>query len=198
MAGPGEEIAAAGRGRLRASHADREQVIGTLKAAFVQGMLARDEFGQRVSQAFTSRTHADLAAVTAGLADGRAGTARCPCGSPEADEQGGQGWARICAAIPIAVPVALRSPTGAIPVFSCLPALLPHGLDYRGRRGSVCGQLAGGQRLARAVRHPGACHRQARIGSFLRGITVTGTSPKQPEAVVWSGVRRGGAQSVLP
>ena len=31
----------AGRGRLRASHADREQVIGTLKAAFVQGLLVR-------------------------------------------------------------------------------------------------------------------------------------------------------------
>ena len=47
MAGPGDEMAAAagpGRGDLRASHADREQVIGTLKAAFVQGMLAKDEF----------------------------------------------------------------------------------------------------------------------------------------------------------
>ena len=32
---------------LRASHADREQVIGTLKAAFVHGRLARDEFGLR-------------------------------------------------------------------------------------------------------------------------------------------------------
>ena len=51
MAWPGDEIAAAegrGRGELRASHADREQVIGTLKAAFVQGMLAKDEFDQRV------------------------------------------------------------------------------------------------------------------------------------------------------
>jgi Domain of unknown function (DUF1707) len=46
MAGPGDEIAAGagGRGHLRASHTDREQVIGTLKAAFVQGMLAKDEF----------------------------------------------------------------------------------------------------------------------------------------------------------
>jgi DUF1707 SHOCT-like domain len=55
----------AGRGRLRASHADREQVIGTLKAAFVQGMLAKDEFDQRVGQAFAARTHAELTAVTA-------------------------------------------------------------------------------------------------------------------------------------
>jgi hypothetical protein len=28
----------AGRGHLRVSHADREQVIGTIKAAYVQGM----------------------------------------------------------------------------------------------------------------------------------------------------------------
>jgi hypothetical protein len=67
--GPGDELAAsaAGRGRLRASHADREQVIGTLKAAFVQGMLAKDEFDLRVGQAFASRTYAELAAVTAGI-----------------------------------------------------------------------------------------------------------------------------------
>ena len=68
IAGSGNEIAAPeGRGRdeLRASHADREQVIGTLKAAFVQGMLAKDEFDQRVDQTFAARTHADLAALTA-------------------------------------------------------------------------------------------------------------------------------------
>ena len=70
MAGPGDERAAAegrGRGDLRASHTDREQVIGTLKAAFVQGMLAKDEFDQRVGQAFASRNHAELAALTADL-----------------------------------------------------------------------------------------------------------------------------------
>ena len=70
MAGPGDEIEAAGgrgRGELRASHADREQVVSTLKAAFVQGMLAKDEFDQRVGRAFASRTHAELAALTADL-----------------------------------------------------------------------------------------------------------------------------------
>jgi hypothetical protein len=66
---PGDDAAAgnAGRGHLRASHADREHVIGTLKAAFVAGMLAKDEFDLRVSQAFASRTYADLAAATADL-----------------------------------------------------------------------------------------------------------------------------------
>ena len=72
MTGPGDEMAAgpAGGGRLRASHADREQVIEVLKAAFVQGRLAQDEFDARVGQAFTARTDAQLAAVTADLPAG--------------------------------------------------------------------------------------------------------------------------------
>jgi DUF1707 SHOCT-like domain len=76
MTGPGDEIAvgAAGRGRLRASHADREQVIGTLKAAFVQGRLARDEFDLRVGQALASRTYTQLAPLTADLPAGLAAT----------------------------------------------------------------------------------------------------------------------------
>jgi MFS family permease len=69
MAGPEEEIAAAvgGRSRLRASHADREQVIATLKAAFVAGRLAKDEFDLRVGITLAARTYADLAALTADI-----------------------------------------------------------------------------------------------------------------------------------
>jgi uncharacterized protein DUF1707 len=63
MTGP-QDPAAAGRDRLRAGYADREQVIEALKAAFVQGMRAKDEFDARVSQALASLTHADLAALT--------------------------------------------------------------------------------------------------------------------------------------
>jgi hypothetical protein len=54
-------------GRLRASHADREQVIGTLKVAFVQGRLTGDELGARVDQVYASRTYAELAEVTADI-----------------------------------------------------------------------------------------------------------------------------------
>ena len=49
MTGPEDEIArAAGRGYLRASHADCEQLVGTLKTAFVQDMLDKDEFDLRL------------------------------------------------------------------------------------------------------------------------------------------------------
>ena len=45
MTDPGDQRAAAagGRGRLRASHADREQVIDLLKVAFVQDRLTKGE-----------------------------------------------------------------------------------------------------------------------------------------------------------
>jgi hypothetical protein len=42
-------------------------VIDALKVAFVQGMLAKDEFDLRVGQALAAPTYADLAAVTADL-----------------------------------------------------------------------------------------------------------------------------------
>jgi Domain of unknown function (DUF1707) len=74
MAGPGDEIAAgkAGRGHLRASHADREQLIGTLKTAYVHGMLTKDELDARVGEVFASRTYAELAALTTDLPAGLA------------------------------------------------------------------------------------------------------------------------------
>jgi DUF1707 SHOCT-like domain len=71
-AGPGDQGAAgaAARGRLRASHADREQVIDVLKAAFVQGRLSKDELDARAGQAFAARTYGELAALTADLPAG--------------------------------------------------------------------------------------------------------------------------------
>ena len=44
-----------------------------LKAAFVQGRLARNEFGLRVGQALASQTYADLAALTADIPAGPTG-----------------------------------------------------------------------------------------------------------------------------
>jgi hypothetical protein len=67
-----------GRGHLRASHADRDRVIGVLKAAFVQGRLGKDELNARVGQALTARTYADLATLTADLPAGLAAT-EPPC-----------------------------------------------------------------------------------------------------------------------
>ena len=79
MTGP-HDRAAAGRDGLRAGHADREQVIETLKTAFVHSRLTRDELDARAGQALTARTRADLAALTADIPAGTAaaGPARPP------------------------------------------------------------------------------------------------------------------------
>ena len=47
---------ASGHGHLRTSRADRERVIGLLKAAYVYGLVTKDEFDERVGQTFASRT----------------------------------------------------------------------------------------------------------------------------------------------
>jgi hypothetical protein len=64
----------AGSDRLRAGHAEREQVIETLKDAFVHGRLTRDEFGERTGRALVARTRADLAALTVDIPPALAGT----------------------------------------------------------------------------------------------------------------------------
>jgi hypothetical protein len=66
MAGP-QDPAAASRDRLRAGHADREQVIEALKHAFVQGRLTKAELDTRAGQALAARTYADLATLTADI-----------------------------------------------------------------------------------------------------------------------------------
>jgi uncharacterized protein DUF1707 len=65
--GPWDQLAAGapGRGGLRASDADREQVIDALKAAFVQGRLSKEDLEVRAGLALASRTWAELTAITA-------------------------------------------------------------------------------------------------------------------------------------
>jgi hypothetical protein len=73
MAGPEHEIASGDdRGRLAAADADRESVIGKLTAAYVYGLVTKDEFDTRVGQTFAARTYAELAMVTGDIPAGLA------------------------------------------------------------------------------------------------------------------------------
>jgi hypothetical protein len=115
MAGPGDGLEAAGRGHLRASHADREQVIGTLKAAFVQGRLTKDEFDLRVGQTLAARTYAELAALTADLPAGPAAGAppRRPAPAQARRPVSNVARAAICVVMAAAAPVVLSFSIGA-------------------------------------------------------------------------------------
>ncbi len=126
MKGP-QDPAAAGRDRLRAGPADREQVIEALKTAFVQGQLTRDELDTRAGQALATRTCAELAALTADIPGGpaAAGSARPPAPvrrRPLARAAAGSGGCLVIAAAAVRV-VDLADPgatPGPIPKFWAL------------------------------------------------------------------------------
>jgi hypothetical protein len=54
-------------GELRASHADRDQVVELLRVAAGDGRLSPEELDDRLERALTARTYAELAALTADL-----------------------------------------------------------------------------------------------------------------------------------
>ncbi len=126
MTGP-QDPPAAGGGRLRVGHADREQVIETLKDAFVHGRLTKDELDARAGQALTARTHAELAALTADIPPAAAPAGAGPARRrPLARAAAGSGGCLVIAAAAmwlaeIADPGATPGP---IPAFLGLPCLL--------------------------------------------------------------------------
>jgi hypothetical protein len=108
MVGPGDGTAGAdGHGRLRASHADREQAIDALKAAFVQGRLTKDEFDVRIGRALASRTYAYLASLTAdipGRPAARPRPAREPARKPARHSNGRRAVAAAVVCVLVAAP----------------------------------------------------------------------------------------------
>jgi Domain of unknown function (DUF1707)/Domain of unknown function (DUF4190) len=52
---------------LRASDADREQLVDVLKGAFAEGRLTQDEYTDRMERAYTAKTYGELMALTADL-----------------------------------------------------------------------------------------------------------------------------------
>lgn len=55
------------RAHLRASDADRDQIVERLRKAAMEGRIAAEELEQRVSAALKARTYADLEATVADL-----------------------------------------------------------------------------------------------------------------------------------
>ena len=71
---------------VKASDADREHAIGVLREAFAEGRLTAEEHSARVGQAYSARTYAELAAVSADLPAGPSASPAAPrSSSPVAD-----------------------------------------------------------------------------------------------------------------
>jgi hypothetical protein len=103
----GDQMAAGppGRGHLRASDADREQVVDALKAAFVQGRLSQDELHRRVGEALQTRTYAGLAMLTADIsarrAEARPGPETAPVPARKPVSKKALAWAGVIAVLPV-------------------------------------------------------------------------------------------------
>jgi Domain of unknown function (DUF1707) len=164
MAGPQDPAAASGD-QLRAGHADREQVIETLKTAFVHGRLTKDEFDVRVGQVLASRTYQELAAVIADIPGGLT-TAKPPA---PARGQGGQPVLR-----PGPVVKAATALYAGVWVYA---SFFPHGEGSNGPAMFVTLTFVGGFVyliiLAICVGHMVALRREQRSG---------GQSPRRPAA----------------
>jgi len=65
--GQGDLPAVVAGQELRASHADRDQVVELLRVAAGDGRLSAEELDDRLERALTARTYAELAALTADL-----------------------------------------------------------------------------------------------------------------------------------
>ena len=65
--GPSDLPAAVAGEELRASHADRDQVVEVLRVAAGDGRLSAEELDDRLERALTARTYAELAVLTADL-----------------------------------------------------------------------------------------------------------------------------------
>src|ERR1700753_4364444 len=63
----GDELPMATDDPIRASDADRELVVDTLREAFEAGRLTLDEFDERMTDAYASRTWGDLRKLTVDL-----------------------------------------------------------------------------------------------------------------------------------
>jgi hypothetical protein len=72
------EVSPAGRGELRASHADRDAVVEQLQIAAGDGRLTAEELDQRLEIALTARTYQELAELTTDLPVAAGGPAPPP------------------------------------------------------------------------------------------------------------------------
>jgi hypothetical protein len=151
MAEPGRDRARDGGAHLRASHADREQVIGVLKAAYVYGLVTKAEFDGRVSRTLASRTYAELALVTADIPAGLPALPPPPAG-PAAERvpirpgDGGVLAAAVVTFVVLTAGAVMPGPTsGLLFLLAAVIAAASLGLIHRQQRAGPLDRTPGGQ-----------------------------------------------------
>jgi len=133
---------------IRASDADREQVVAILRDAYAAGRLTLAEFDERTTAALTGRTWGALGELTKDLphqarlgADLRlASPAQVDPPPVEAQDPGERTW-RILPLVPVAavwmvVALSARMPDSVVPVIIALLLLLRCTVSHRPARGN--------------------------------------------------------------
>jgi hypothetical protein len=119
-------VAIRAHSHLRASDADREQVLEFLKIAFVQGRLTIDELDARAGQALVSRTYGELAVLTADIPSG---AGRALPDLPVAPERA---LAEDPVPAPARTPASAKAAVWAACVIAALPAVWAAFLTFYG------------------------------------------------------------------
>lgn len=136
---PGHGMLPLEYGYMRASTADRERAIDVLKDAFAEGRLTQEEFEQRAGQAFSARTYAELAGLTADLPALGAMVLQLP-GYPLPSASRPMNKLAVASLVLALMPV--------MPVLAVFTGLIAHGqIQERGERGAgvaTAGILIGG------------------------------------------------------
>ena len=135
---PGHGMLPGDYGSMRAATADRERAVDVLKAAFAEGRLTQDECEQRVGQALSARTYAELAPITADLPAGPLGTLVPRYQTPPPSRPMNR----------LAVASLVIGLMPVIPLLAVFTGLIAHGqIQERGERGAgvaTAGILLGG------------------------------------------------------
>ena len=118
------------RGTLRASDADRDQIVDRLRTAAAEGRLAVHELEHRVTAALKARTYAELDATVVDLPGGRVGYRRSA--APRAVGMVRAHPALLLVAIPVALVAAAT--LVAITVLWCVFMVLVFLLGHRSHR----------------------------------------------------------------
>ena len=85
--GPGDRMATAAHGNLRASDQDRERAAEVLKTGYAEGRVDKDEYDSLLGQVYAARTVADLATLTSQLPGGGAALLPVPAGPPRTNSR---------------------------------------------------------------------------------------------------------------
>jgi hypothetical protein len=127
-------------GQMRSSAAEREHTIDTLKIAFTEGRLTKQEYEDRVGLALSPLNYADLAALTSDLPVGQPGSLRPPSGHLSPPPSRPLNKMAVAALVSTVLP--------GLPLLPVLLGLVAHGqIRERGERGAglaTAGMIIGG------------------------------------------------------